>query len=173
MAESHGGFRGGGDRDRQRNRAGRGGCRAGPSRLLGAAPVEGDGMIPVLTGTPPDGVRVPIATPPADFRRVPTGWRQRVQSVLPGDPFRGTVFVFCSKRADRVKRLVDDGTGLVLVWKGPDSRPAQRRPVADHRPHPRSRSAPGMSNLLQPSRLCNLTGNPAGLAALPPQSSLQ
>jgi transposase len=72
-------------------------------------------MIPVLTGTPPDGVRVPIATPPADFRRVPTGWRQRVQSVLPGDPFRGTVFVFCSKRADRVKLVVYDGTGLVLV----------------------------------------------------------
>jgi hypothetical protein len=32
-------------------------------------------------------------------------------------PFRGTIFVFRSKRADRVKMLVYDGTGLVLIWK--------------------------------------------------------
>src|SRR5215471_19357876 len=40
-----------------------------------------------------------------------------VQSVLGQDPFCGTVFVFRSKRADRVKMLVYDGTGLVLIWK--------------------------------------------------------
>jgi hypothetical protein len=40
-----------------------------------------------------------------------------VQSVLRQDPFGGTVFVFRSKRADRVKMLVYDGTGLVLIWK--------------------------------------------------------
>jgi transposase len=40
-----------------------------------------------------------------------------VQSVLRQDPFCGTVFVFRSKRADRVKMLVYDGTGLVLIWK--------------------------------------------------------
>jgi transposase len=40
-----------------------------------------------------------------------------VQSILRQDPFSGTVFVFRSKRADRVKLLVHDGTGLVLVWK--------------------------------------------------------
>jgi transposase len=28
-----------------------------------------------------------------------------------------SVFVFRSKRADRVKMLVYDGTGLVLIWK--------------------------------------------------------
>jgi transposase len=32
------------------------------------------------------------------------------------DPFGGTVFVFCSKRADRVKLLVHDGTGPALIW---------------------------------------------------------
>jgi IS66 Orf2 like protein len=40
-----------------------------------------------------------------------------VQSVLGQDPFSGTIFVFRSKRADRVKMLVYDGTGLVLIWK--------------------------------------------------------
>ena len=40
-----------------------------------------------------------------------------MQSVLRQDPFCGTVFVFRSKRADRVKMLVYDGTGLVLIWK--------------------------------------------------------
>jgi hypothetical protein len=35
----------------------------------GAAPVEGDEMIPALSGTPPAGVRVLIATRPVDFRR--------------------------------------------------------------------------------------------------------
>jgi transposase len=40
-----------------------------------------------------------------------------VQSVLRQDPFCGTVFVFRSKRADRVKMLVYHGTGLALIWK--------------------------------------------------------
>jgi transposase len=33
------------------------------------------------------------------------------------DPFSGTIFLFRSKREDRVKMLVYDGTGLVLIWK--------------------------------------------------------
>ena len=32
-------------------------------------------------------------------------------------PFSGTAFVFRSKRTDRVKILVWDGSGLVLYWK--------------------------------------------------------
>ena len=40
-----------------------------------------------------------------------------MQSILQQDPFSGPVLVFCSKRADRVKLLVYDGTGLVLIWK--------------------------------------------------------
>jgi transposase len=56
-------------------------------------------------------VRVLIATRPVDFRRGADGLAATVQSVLRQDPFSGTVFVFRSKRADRVK------TGLVLIWK--------------------------------------------------------
>ena len=36
--------------------------------------------------------------------------------MLRQDPFTGTVFVFRSKPANRVKMLVYDGTGLVLIW---------------------------------------------------------
>jgi transposase len=74
-------------------------------------------MIPALSGAPPAGVRVLIATRPVDFRRGADGLAATVQSVLQQDPFCGTVFVFRSKRADRVKMLVYDGTGLVLIWK--------------------------------------------------------
>jgi transposase len=74
-------------------------------------------MIPALSGAPPAGVRVLIATRPVDFRRGTDGLAATVQSVLRQDPFSGTIFVFRSKRADRVKMLVYDGTGLVLIWK--------------------------------------------------------
>ena len=39
-----------------------------------------------------------------------------VQQALRTDPFQGDVFIFRSKRADRVKILVYDGTGLVVSW---------------------------------------------------------
>jgi len=37
--------------------------------------------------------------------------------VLGEDPFSGVVLVFRSKRSDRVKILMWDTSGLVLVWK--------------------------------------------------------
>ena len=40
-----------------------------------------------------------------------------VQQALRADPFAGDVFIFRPKRADRVKILVYDGTGLVLYSK--------------------------------------------------------
>ena len=72
-------------------------------------------MIPALSGAPPAGMRVLIATRPVDFRRGADSLAAMVQSALGQDPFCGTVFVFRSKRADRVKMLVYDGTGLVLI----------------------------------------------------------
>jgi transposase len=74
-------------------------------------------VISALSGAPPSGVRVLIATRPVDFRRGADSLAVMVQSVLRRDPFGGTVFVFRSKRADRIKLLVYDGTGLVLIWK--------------------------------------------------------
>jgi transposase len=40
-----------------------------------------------------------------------------VQSALKEDPFTGTVFVFRAKRADMLKILFWDGTGLVMAYK--------------------------------------------------------
>ncbi|MCY4238993.1 MAG: IS66 family insertion sequence element accessory protein TnpB, partial [Rhodospirillaceae bacterium] len=40
-----------------------------------------------------------------------------VQRALRRDPFTGTVFVFRAKRADRLKLVCWDGTGLVMVCK--------------------------------------------------------
>ncbi|WP_150526435.1 IS66 family insertion sequence element accessory protein TnpB [Roseibium sediminis] len=66
---------------------------------------------------PSNRVRVFVATRPVDFRKGHDGLAALVQSVLRKDPFTGTVFVFRSKRADRLKLLYFDGTGLVMAYK--------------------------------------------------------
>jgi transposase len=40
-----------------------------------------------------------------------------VRDAMGADPFSGTVYVFRSKRADQVKLLVWDGSGLVLATR--------------------------------------------------------
>lgn len=65
----------------------------------------------------PSGVRVLVATKPVDFRKGIDGLAALVQEQLRLDPYAGTVFVFRAKRADRIKLLVWDGSGLVLVYK--------------------------------------------------------
>jgi len=62
-------------------------------------------------------VWVYVATRPVDFRKGHDGLAAVVQETLGLDPFCGAIFVFRSKRADRVKVLVWDGTGLVLAHK--------------------------------------------------------
>jgi len=66
---------------------------------------------------PSSHVRILVATRPVDFRRGHDGLAALVQSVLKEDPFTGTVFVFRPKRADRLKILFWDGTGLVMAYK--------------------------------------------------------
>jgi len=88
-------------------------------------------MIAAVSGSLPTGVRVLIATRPVDFRRGADGLATTVQSILRQDPFSGTVFVFRSKRADRVKLLLYDGTGLVLIWKRLEGSKFKWPPVAD------------------------------------------
>ena len=67
--------------------------------------------------TIPAGVRVLVATHPVDFRKGPHGLAALAAEVLGEDLFSGRVLVFRSKRTDRIKLLVWDGSGLVLVWK--------------------------------------------------------
>ena len=65
----------------------------------------------------PSGVRVLLATRPVDFRKGAHGLAALASEMLGEDPFSGVVVVFRAKRADRVKILVWDASGLVLVWK--------------------------------------------------------
>jgi transposase len=65
----------------------------------------------------PSGARVLLAMRPVDFRKGAHGLAAVAVEVLREDPFSGAVIVFRSKRSDRVKILVWDTSGLVLVWK--------------------------------------------------------
>jgi transposase len=65
----------------------------------------------------PPGVRILLAARPVDFRKGMDGLAALVQQALQADPFAGDVFIFRPRRADRVKILVYDGTGLVLYAK--------------------------------------------------------
>jgi transposase len=66
---------------------------------------------------PASGVKVLIATKPVDFRKGMDGLAAVVRESLGADPYGGVIHVFRAKRADRVKLLFWDGTGLVLVAK--------------------------------------------------------
>jgi transposase len=66
---------------------------------------------------PSHRVRILVATKPVDFRKGHDGLSALVKNELHKNPFTGTVFVFRSKRADRLKLLYWDGTGLVMAYK--------------------------------------------------------
>ena len=54
---------------------------------------------------------------PVDFRNRLDGLAAVVQQALRENPFAGDLFVFRAKRADRVKIVYWDGTGLCLFHK--------------------------------------------------------
>lgn len=66
---------------------------------------------------PAAGARILLATKPVDFRKGAHSLAALAAEMLGADPFSGAVLVFRSRRADRVKILVWDGSGLVLIWK--------------------------------------------------------
>lgn len=66
---------------------------------------------------PPGPLRVMVALKPVDFRKGLDGLAALVQETLKGDPFTGVIYAFRSKRADRLKLIFWDGTGMVLVSK--------------------------------------------------------
>jgi len=66
---------------------------------------------------PPTNVRVMIATKPVDFRKGALGLAAIVETEFKAKPFSGVIYVFRSKRADRIKLLFWDGTGICLVVK--------------------------------------------------------
>lgn len=66
---------------------------------------------------PQNALKIFLATAPVDFRKGMDGLAAHVVHNLGRDPFTGEVFLFRSKRADRLKLVVWDGTGLVLLHK--------------------------------------------------------
>jgi transposase len=65
----------------------------------------------------PAGTRILLATRPIYFRKGAHSLAALAQEVLTEDPFSGAVIVYRAKCSDRLKILVWDTSGLVLVWK--------------------------------------------------------
>ena len=63
------------------------------------------------------GLRIVVASKPIDFRKGMDSLAALVAQALALDPFTGDVFIFRSRRLDRLKILVWDGSGLCLIAK--------------------------------------------------------
>lgn len=61
--------------------------------------------------------RVLVATRPVDFRKGADSLAALIKAEYGADPFSGVVYVFRAKRADRIKLVWWDGTGLWLMAK--------------------------------------------------------
>jgi len=66
---------------------------------------------------PTGAVRVMVATKPVDFRKGAEGLAALVRETMQADPFDGAIYVFRAKRADRIKLVFWDGTGVCLFAK--------------------------------------------------------
>ena len=65
----------------------------------------------------PSGVRVHIALGVTDMRKGLDGLAMLVQEVLKQDPFSGHLFAFRGRKANLIKIVFWDGTGLCLFTK--------------------------------------------------------
>ena len=77
------------------------------------------------------GLRIMVACEPVDFRKGMDTLAALVARALSADPFAGDIFIFRSKRSDRLKLLIWDGTGLCLVTKRLESGVFTWPPVRD------------------------------------------
>jgi len=66
---------------------------------------------------PTGAVRAMVATRPVDFRKGAEGLAALVREEMGADPFSGAVYVFRAKRADRIKLIFWDGSGVCLYAK--------------------------------------------------------
>jgi len=76
-------------------------------------------------------IKVFVATTPVDFRKQADGLAALVQEALCDNPYSGAIYVFRSKRIDRVKLLWWDGTGICLLTKRLESRQFRWPPISD------------------------------------------
>ncbi len=66
---------------------------------------------------PSQHFKIHVATKPVDFRKGMDGLASIVEREFNLEPLSGAIFVFRSKRADRLKIIFWDGTGMVLIHK--------------------------------------------------------
>ena len=71
-----------------------------------------------MIGQLPPGTRVYLSCAPIDLRKGFDGLGAYVADMLQKDPYSGAVFVFRGKRADYVKILYWDGSGMCLFAAG-------------------------------------------------------
>ena len=64
-----------------------------------------------------DAVRVLVATQPIDLRAGINRLVSLVAQSVGGDPYNGQLYVFRSKRNDRLKAIRFDGSGIILATK--------------------------------------------------------
>jgi transposase len=65
----------------------------------------------------PPSVRILLAREPADMRKGFDGLAQLVQSLLQEHPLSGHLFVFRNRRGDRIKLLLWDTDGFLILYK--------------------------------------------------------
>jgi transposase len=85
--------------------------------------------------TLPASVRIYVAAEPVDLRRGFDGLAAATRSLI-GDPMSGHLFCFLNRRKNRIKLLVWDRTGYLLVYKrlerGTFALPTQPAPGRRH-----------------------------------------
>jgi transposase len=67
--------------------------------------------------TLPCAVRIYVAAEPIDLRRGFDGLAAAARSVIGVDPLSGHVFVFLNRRRNRIKLLLWDRTGFLILYK--------------------------------------------------------
>jgi transposase len=84
----------------------------------------------------PASVRIYVAADGVDLRRGFDGLSAATRSVIGADPMSGHVFCFLNRRRNRIKVLVWDRTGFVILYKrlsrGTFSLPSTPRPGHRH-----------------------------------------
>jgi len=95
----------------------------------------------------PPGVRILLAAEPVDFRKGMDGLAALVQQALRADPFAGDVFVFRSRRMDRVKigaghqAQARQAADVRARQARSAARPAHPGHLTGHRPAPKLRQS--------------------------------
>lgn len=65
----------------------------------------------------PSTVRIYVAAEPVDLRRGFDGLAAATRQIIVGDPLSGHLFVFLNRRANRMKILLWEPSGYLLIYK--------------------------------------------------------